>query len=437
MHRWYSNADICYAYLLDVPTLYSVRDPAWDGLFDVKKRFAQSRWFSRGWTLQELLAPSILEFFAQDWTSVGLRSSLKNELAKITNINILALESCDLSTFRVAERMSWAAQRETSRIEDKAYCLLGIFGVNIPLQYGEGERAFIRLQEEILKTSEDYTIFSWSAGQRHSLIAPGGLTAQPGLLADGPGRFRVGFGEGRYSNVVPVPRVQLRRPGNSPLESLKGLELVDDSPPSLTGRGLRICLPLLEVPNEPDLYDACLRCQLSNSKEYLFIVLKRIEFQVFEKVLSFAGKALPITTRQLSHDFKLYTVYVPQQAREETVPRTRLASGMIKHASDLYSEGLELFRQQNYEEAEEYLERALVIRKRILPQDVDDTLCSLVLLREAYERYDKHKRLKHITAELWEVHKRIGVTQTRLDEDGTVLLLSTTSPKRTLRIASR
>lgn len=102
--------------------------------------------------------------------------------------------------------------------------MLGIFGVHIPLQYGEGKRAFIRLQEEILKTSEDYTIFSWSAGPRRVLIARGGLPAQPGLLADGPGRFRVGFDEQRYSDVVLTPRVQLRRPGRSPIASLKGLE---------------------------------------------------------------------------------------------------------------------------------------------------------------------------------------------------------------------
>jgi hypothetical protein len=128
-------------------------------------QFAGSRWFTRGWTLQELLAPRRIDFFGSGWTSLGTRDTLSCYISIITGIpeRALGIQSISvLNSFSIAERMSWAATRETTRIEDTAYCLLGVFGVNMPLIYGEAAKAFSRLQEEIIKISSDHTIFAWS-----------------------------------------------------------------------------------------------------------------------------------------------------------------------------------------------------------------------------------------------------------------------------------
>ncbi|KIN07159.1 hypothetical protein OIDMADRAFT_64423, partial [Oidiodendron maius Zn] len=129
MYRWYVNAAVCYVYLFDVSPL----DPFLD-----ERRFAAARWFTRGWCLQELIAPRELEFYANDWTELGTKLSLKANLLKITSIPVSVLMGEELpSKCLVAERMSWASKRTTTRIEDTAYCLLGIFNVNMPLLYGE------------------------------------------------------------------------------------------------------------------------------------------------------------------------------------------------------------------------------------------------------------------------------------------------------------
>ncbi|OTA70565.1 HET-domain-containing protein [Hypoxylon sp. EC38] len=148
MFRWYQNAAVCYAYLADVPT-------------DLKN-LAASRWFTRGWTLQELLAPSEVVFYSDDWHRVGTKSELSSSISKITGIQETYLSGTDMQSASVGQRMSWAARRQTSREEDIAYCLLGIFDVNMSLIYGEGQKAFQRLQEEIMKAyPEDHTLFAW------------------------------------------------------------------------------------------------------------------------------------------------------------------------------------------------------------------------------------------------------------------------------------
>ncbi|KAM5388204.1 hypothetical protein ACJA88_000068 [Fusarium oxysporum] len=183
MFAWYSKADICYAYLSDVPTFKPI---------SYAKEFRQSRWFKRGWTLQELLAPDCVVFYAADWSRIGTRSTLVRDIVEATGIGIRYLSSDpktatatheDWSEVRspvsheasIAERMSWLSRRETTRIEDMAYCMLGIFGIHMPLVYGEGLRAFLRLQEEILKTSDDHSLFCWSwamSENQGSLLAP-------------------------------------------------------------------------------------------------------------------------------------------------------------------------------------------------------------------------------------------------------------------------
>ncbi|KAK0752765.1 heterokaryon incompatibility protein-domain-containing protein [Schizothecium vesticola] len=127
------------------------------------EKLARCRWFTRGWTLQELIAPRLLGFYNSTWRFQGEKSTLAPELSEITHISPRVLTNAALlATIPVAQRMSWAATRQTTRAEDLAYCLLGLFHVQIPLLYGEGgTKAFVRLQEEIIKESNDLSLFAW------------------------------------------------------------------------------------------------------------------------------------------------------------------------------------------------------------------------------------------------------------------------------------
>lgn len=149
MFRWYQGAAKCYVYLADVqvPVEVSVAQA-----FPISwaQAFRKSKWFTRGWTLQELLAPASVEFFSKEHKRLGSRVSLEQEVCEITGVPVEALRGQRLSEFSIDERMSWAAERTTTFKEDKIYSLLGIFGVLIPLLYGEGEaQAEVRLREEI------------------------------------------------------------------------------------------------------------------------------------------------------------------------------------------------------------------------------------------------------------------------------------------------
>jgi hypothetical protein len=154
MFRWYQCAAKCYVYLEDVSVPEEVTDAE---AFRISwiQAFRRSRWFTRGWTLQELLAPASVEFFSRDGKRLGSRVSLEKDIHEITGIPIEALRGHRLAEFSVETRMGWAARRTTTLKEDKAYCLLGIFGVFLPLIYGEGEDyAILRLKEEIQKRQQ-------------------------------------------------------------------------------------------------------------------------------------------------------------------------------------------------------------------------------------------------------------------------------------------
>jgi hypothetical protein len=143
MFRWYKNAEKCYVYLPDV----SITEHKAGAL-----AFRQSRWFRRGWTLQELLAPASVEFFSQEWKTLGDKQSLTQQIHEATGIPHTALQGAPMFQFSDKERFSWIQSRETKVKEDKAYSLLGIFDVEMPLRYGEGSAsAFKRLEEEISK----------------------------------------------------------------------------------------------------------------------------------------------------------------------------------------------------------------------------------------------------------------------------------------------
>ncbi|KAK8006763.1 Carbonic anhydrase [Apiospora arundinis] len=154
MFRWYQQANKCYVYLSDVP---SKGDAPTTGAVtpDWAKDFRSCRWMTRGWTLQELLAPSSVEFFSREGQRLGDKRSLEGLLQEITMIPNTALQGLPLSDFSETERMSWSDTRSTKKEEDIAYSLLGIFGVHMPMIYGEGKQnALRRLREEVRKTGQ-------------------------------------------------------------------------------------------------------------------------------------------------------------------------------------------------------------------------------------------------------------------------------------------
>ncbi|KAI0451781.1 HET-domain-containing protein [Xylaria acuta] len=207
MFAWYQDAAACYAYLNDAPDDLSTEEAS--------AKFSRSKWFRRGWTLQELLAPKNVEFFSGNWSPIGEKKTLSELLAKITGIDReILLGNMPLSSASIARRMSWAAKREVTRPEDTAYSLMGIFSVNMPMLYGEGaERAFLRLQEEIMRESDDQSLFAW-------INQSSSPDARFGLLAPSTSNFL-------YSNsVIPYEDFEPR------------------SPYTMTNRGLRIELHL-------------------------------------------------------------------------------------------------------------------------------------------------------------------------------------------------
>jgi hypothetical protein len=183
MFRYYREASVCFAYLFDVT--------------DSGYSFNSSKWFYRGWTLQELIAPKNVVFFNQEWEYIGTKASLANQITEITGIpNKILKHEMELSEVPVAQRFSWASERNTTREEDIAYSLLGIFDINMAMLYGEGTKAFMRLQEQILGESADDSIFLWNDPFSHQKVT--------GLLAPSPRSFR------QMRSITPEPAVRLR-----------------------------------------------------------------------------------------------------------------------------------------------------------------------------------------------------------------------------------
>ncbi|OBZ66570.1 hypothetical protein A0H81_13370 [Grifola frondosa] len=173
MYEWYRQAEVCYMYLDDVPAKSDMDDIFMrsDDFEQLRwrdaTRFRKSRWFSRGWTLQELIAPKELEFLAHDWSEIGTRLELLSAIKTATGVdrNVL-LDRLPLTKVSVADRMRWAGDRSTTRVEDRTYSLVGLFGIHMPTLYGEGKQAFIRLQHEILRRSTDHSILAWRVNNR-------------------------------------------------------------------------------------------------------------------------------------------------------------------------------------------------------------------------------------------------------------------------------
>ncbi|TBU55585.1 heterokaryon incompatibility protein-domain-containing protein [Dichomitus squalens] len=239
MFQWYAQASVCYVYLHDVDGSEHPAAP--------NSAFRASRWFTRGWTLQELVAPRYVAFFSRDWTLLGTKDSLANVIEAVTHISTTVLtHGVALNSVSIAERMSWAAERTTTRIEDRAYSLLGIFGIHLPTIYGEGHQSFIRLQEEILRRIPDQTLFAWGRVLRcptdelHRLATVQFESRQDNplqlddscLLAPSPTYFR---DSAQYS---PLPLRSLSQKIGSPLEIPQY---------TTTSYGIRTTLPICFV----------------------------------------------------------------------------------------------------------------------------------------------------------------------------------------------
>ena len=182
MYQWYSEAEVCYAYLSDVPSRCDLhaKDSA----------FRTSRWHTRGWTLQELIAPASLIFVSDDWRELGDRASMAELLQNITGIQagVFTREKRPAS-FSVAIRLSWASKRRTTRVEDEAYCLMGLFGVSLPTNYGEGDKAFVRLQYEIMQHESDTSLFAFGYRLPFGALETHGIRLLPDPITNGTWQF--------------------------------------------------------------------------------------------------------------------------------------------------------------------------------------------------------------------------------------------------------
>ncbi|KAH6648114.1 heterokaryon incompatibility protein-domain-containing protein [Truncatella angustata] len=202
MFTWYAKSFITYVFLMDLMT-----DPK---VTLTTKTLKSCRWFTRGWTLQELVASRSVEFYDANWVLRGTKASLRPLLATTTGIDEKVLKNSSyLSSIPVAQRMSWASRRVTTRLEDQAYCLLGIFQVHMPLIYGEGNNAFIRLQEAIIEEVNDLSLFAWRSNAHQSTQKYRGMLASsPAEFADAGNIQRVR--DGRLSDEFAVTNKGLR-----------------------------------------------------------------------------------------------------------------------------------------------------------------------------------------------------------------------------------
>jgi hypothetical protein len=249
MYRWYKEAKVCYTYLADVPKPSDINDKDW---LDV---LAKSRWFTRGWTLQELIAPRKLVFYSDAWEVIGKKGKLRGHISKITGIHKEVLEDGVLKDVSVAEKMSWASKRTTTRPEDIAYCLLGIFGVNMTLLYGEREGAFFRLQRQMVEELYDQSLFAWEMSEPDDDL----LEGRPrGLFAPSPANFvnsskvyKTGDLYGPYSmhNMGLQIRLPLIHDTGTPLECTAVLSCKMDGAES----GSRVAIRLMTPPQKRNL----------------------------------------------------------------------------------------------------------------------------------------------------------------------------------------
>jgi hypothetical protein len=308
MYLWYKQAAECYAILSDVAPIAAGAPVASNW------QIRSSRWFTRGWTLQELIAPTNMYFFARDWSPLGQKHMPRpftEVLSEITGIEIEVLDGrVDPAQLSVATRMKWAAHRQTTRLEDTAYCLMGLFQVNMPLLYGEGARAFARLQEEIIQRTDDQSLFAWTStappDKSEEADDPDALC---GLLAACPTDFQ------QARDMQPLPP----------------LPVYASAPSTMTNLGLRVQLylrPIHElegVPMEEDFY-AILDSVVRVEETYLCpaITLRRLSVDQFARLRNRPHQFLAPVQPQLASEAEGYrTVYVRQNPVYYNLPQIR------------------------------------------------------------------------------------------------------------------
>ncbi|KAL4074896.1 heterokaryon incompatibility protein-domain-containing protein [Scleroderma yunnanense] len=248
MYRWYENSKICYAYLHDVHDS-SFPDEEDDKTYP--KFNGWPEWFSRGWTLQEMIAPSNVQFFNRDWQPIGDKRKLAPTLTRITRVpqhiltdGLFGNRPC------VAQIMSWAANRTTTRVEDRSYSLLGLLDVNMPMLYGEGKKAFHRLQLEIIRMSNDQSIFAWGGFFRENQRTGSILADDPSFFWDCNEMELIGHDEfiQELKDDIPggdLPSIEEDRFGVFPI----------------TNRGIQIWMLLRPLKGSASVFEAMLPCR--------------------------------------------------------------------------------------------------------------------------------------------------------------------------------
>lgn len=329
MFEWYSNSEVCYVYLSDVPTGLD-----FEKHYAAGSRFRCSKWWTRGWTLQELIAPRTVIFYDMEWVEIGTKGYLEILISLITGISEQHLRDCGNAS--VAQKMSWASRRVTTRPEDIAYSLMGIFQVHMPPLYGEGAtRAFERLQLEILSKSDDESLFAWQqVGSR--------ISYAQGLLASSPSDFR-------YSGEI-----------------YRAESSVHHRPPfMMTNKGLRMELILIKAREKT--YLAPLRCKWSFGS-IVGIELSR-ELGVEEGEGSYSqnifvrgGRLIPLS----ESDLEVYSPLPPatvifvrqrrnQQRKDHFMPSRGHVTILLK-TNSLYNHGFTVFyRKAGNLRSEEYI----------------------------------------------------------------------------------
>ncbi|KAI0653289.1 hypothetical protein C8Q70DRAFT_1037301 [Cubamyces menziesii] len=240
MYEWYAVADTCFVYMEDVS---DEENPCLEDC-----QFGRSRWFTRGWTLQELIAPRAVVFLSKEWRYLGTKASLGDAIQTITGIPEAILNHvAELDSVSVAQRMSWASRRQTTREEDQAYSLMGIFGIHMPTIYGEGQNAFVRLQEEVLRTIPDQSIFLWDLDSAPSIE----LAFDSSLRLVGPAEVdhsQNGLCKVDSTLFAPYPSAFVDCPRVSPRPFSGKLDLTFGIPEyTVTSYGLRTRLPLVPI----------------------------------------------------------------------------------------------------------------------------------------------------------------------------------------------
>lgn len=245
MYRWYRDAEVCYAYLDDVDAHLNSFDS--NVASELESRIRASEWFTRSWTLQELIAPRKVVFYDRNWQFLGTRDDLPHLFSSITGVPIPLLRGETVpSDYSIAQRMSWAAHRRASRVEDESYSMIGLFNVSMSMLYGEDTLAFYRLQEEIIKSTNDQSIFAWEFPERPKSIRD---ARDKSILAESPRCFA------SFGDVVPSTDTAL-------------------SPFRLTNLGLEITLPVSQ--HSPREHRAMLQCR-STSNPTQAILLNLLE----------------------------------------------------------------------------------------------------------------------------------------------------------------